>query len=829
IVFVHGLNGDRLSTWSKDGVFWPLDLLGPIVPHARIMTFGYNADFLSTSTYGIRDHAKKLLTSLRDKREELDECNRPLVFVCHSMGGLVVDKDSSTMNITQEESIPIEGNHMDMCRFSRPDDEGFEAVWKAIKRLIPQVDSNQLSNQQEQLLASLSAVDPEDMLDGIEEPFANTVRWILDEKLPRWLTSTENHVMHIFGPPGYGKTVLAAFLYRSGLRNISKFQPLIFTFQDRIDSRSASSAWSTLMHQLLLADSSLFPTITSESGMAGGLNKLRPWRESRLRQVFEKLATQCRHPTVYVIDALDQADGTRDKILPDQETLSAAGFSDIVSVDLDEEQEHEQSVCTFIKEKVGQLCKKRRGFVQCDAMITEKLIFASKGMYLLPVMAVESLKSVQGTEDNIRGVLDRLPDSLLGAYRSALDLVHPEHRALTCAVLSWVVFSMRPLAVKELSSAVALSSNPDDYLPLRSNISFDLLGDRGVVELVGPLLKIKDKGDNQIVCLAHHSVREFLLNTKPVLDDSDLSAPQAWLLEGLYGKSSPRPIYLHYSEIHGKIFRYCLRYLQISAKSEASVNGESVGDSAGSKPQEIQLPKSWGTGTDESTNFPLLTYCFENCHEHVREVASESRSFANFLSTGLGSHWIARFWSLKDPSQNYGKQEALHFAAAVGLTNVVEMLLSMGHKADSRDDWGNTVLDVAASTGVVATMKFLVEKGKADLHASQKAGQIMPRPYIRHPVRDPTLVRQSNVLHTAVYYGHVEATEYLLRAEADPTRLDHERRTPMDIAAAARNKQLVNVLFRTKSTAKQLHAAIERDCLETMKFLIEELGVDPCL
>jgi hypothetical protein len=40
---------------------------------ARVLTFGYNADFvLNFSTFGIKDHALKLLTSLRDKREEID-------------------------------------------------------------------------------------------------------------------------------------------------------------------------------------------------------------------------------------------------------------------------------------------------------------------------------------------------------------------------------------------------------------------------------------------------------------------------------------------------------------------------------------------------------------------------------------------------------------------------------------------------------------------------------------------------------------------------------------------------------------------------------------
>jgi hypothetical protein len=70
---VHGLNGDRQTTWTKDSVFWPRDLLPLKLPKARVMSFGYAANILlNSSTFSIRDHAMKLLTALRDKREEQD-------------------------------------------------------------------------------------------------------------------------------------------------------------------------------------------------------------------------------------------------------------------------------------------------------------------------------------------------------------------------------------------------------------------------------------------------------------------------------------------------------------------------------------------------------------------------------------------------------------------------------------------------------------------------------------------------------------------------------------------------------------------------------------
>ncbi|KAK5202699.1 hypothetical protein LTR47_011671 [Exophiala xenobiotica] len=73
IVAVHGLGGDAINTWTdpKSEAFWLRDFLPQQIPDARIMTFGYNADAaFGQSTAEIIDHAKSLLASLVDKREE---------------------------------------------------------------------------------------------------------------------------------------------------------------------------------------------------------------------------------------------------------------------------------------------------------------------------------------------------------------------------------------------------------------------------------------------------------------------------------------------------------------------------------------------------------------------------------------------------------------------------------------------------------------------------------------------------------------------------------------------------------------------------------------
>ncbi|KAK3937089.1 hypothetical protein QBC46DRAFT_417131 [Diplogelasinospora grovesii] len=97
IVFVHGLTGDREKTWTARHASepWPQALLPSELPTARVLTFGYDAyvadwrGMVSQSRIG--NHAWNLLTSLTSYREKDDTNERPIIFVCHSLSGLVCE------------------------------------------------------------------------------------------------------------------------------------------------------------------------------------------------------------------------------------------------------------------------------------------------------------------------------------------------------------------------------------------------------------------------------------------------------------------------------------------------------------------------------------------------------------------------------------------------------------------------------------------------------------------------------------------------------------------------------------------------------------------
>ncbi|KLU88417.1 hypothetical protein MAPG_07402 [Magnaporthiopsis poae ATCC 64411] len=122
IVFVHGFTGHPYRTWLKQGaqisggageppqksrklhlfskphdthsVYWPTDLLPETAPGARIMTYGYDTHVRNKfigpppSHNTVYDIAGDLLVAIEAERRASPD--RPLLFVAHSLGGIVV-------------------------------------------------------------------------------------------------------------------------------------------------------------------------------------------------------------------------------------------------------------------------------------------------------------------------------------------------------------------------------------------------------------------------------------------------------------------------------------------------------------------------------------------------------------------------------------------------------------------------------------------------------------------------------------------------------------------------------------------------------------------
>ncbi|KAH6714466.1 Alpha/Beta hydrolase protein, partial [Leptodontidium sp. MPI-SDFR-AT-0119] len=109
IVAIHGLNGDARRSWTKgDGPLWLQENLPRSLPGARVYTYSYNSKVWSSSRGDVRDWAKTLLVCLSSQRKTEKHRGRGIVFICHSLGGIVckralieANEDHSFSNILE--------------------------------------------------------------------------------------------------------------------------------------------------------------------------------------------------------------------------------------------------------------------------------------------------------------------------------------------------------------------------------------------------------------------------------------------------------------------------------------------------------------------------------------------------------------------------------------------------------------------------------------------------------------------------------------------------------------------------------------------------------
>ena len=94
IVFVHGLGGTSHGTWrhgkegDEDHFFWPEELAREF-PECNVWSVGYEADISRAAGKGMVIGLRALSVAALLNANAVGQ-SRPVIFICHSMGGLVV-------------------------------------------------------------------------------------------------------------------------------------------------------------------------------------------------------------------------------------------------------------------------------------------------------------------------------------------------------------------------------------------------------------------------------------------------------------------------------------------------------------------------------------------------------------------------------------------------------------------------------------------------------------------------------------------------------------------------------------------------------------------
>ncbi|TDZ23557.1 Protein SERAC1 [Colletotrichum orbiculare MAFF 240422] len=114
------------SAPRPSGCFWPRDLLKKDFPTARILTYGYDSSVSHffegpANVSNIYDHARDLLQRLAEERVDCE--NRRLIFIAHSLGGLVVKaalRDSQLASETKKDLRNVHASTIAVLFFGTP-------------------------------------------------------------------------------------------------------------------------------------------------------------------------------------------------------------------------------------------------------------------------------------------------------------------------------------------------------------------------------------------------------------------------------------------------------------------------------------------------------------------------------------------------------------------------------------------------------------------------------------------------------------------------------------------------------------------------------------
>ena len=132
-----------------------------------------------------------------------------------------------------------------------------------------------------------------------------------------------------------------------------------------------------------------------------------------------------------------------------------------------------------------------------------------------------------------------------------------------------------------------------------------------------------------------------------------------------------------------------------------------------------------------------------------------------------------------------GGCSALHDAALTGRFESASALIRAGSALDAQDAGGKTALMLAVATGGDALTKCLIDAG-ANVNLQDAQG--------------------TSALHLCATRSAASKAQWLLQAGADETQLDHERRTPLDIAHIARDQAWLDDIAPVLAAKRALDA-----------------------
>ncbi|KAI0394039.1 ankyrin repeat and SOCS box protein 7 [Xylariaceae sp. FL0594] len=457
------------------------------------------------------------------------------------------------------------------------------------------------------LAAWINGVDTRNTYENaLKYRHEGTCEWVLQlDEMQAW-RSEEPQVAKLFwlhGPPGFGKTVTSAWTVHELKKTNPDTTAYFFCVAESRLTQDPYAILRSWLAQLLDQDTKVLSIM--ESAFAQRTTKNQTLSQLELWQLFVLIGESGTRCTL-VVDGFDECThidsginyhtkDPRNQFLRDLTThLQKTKFRVlVVSRDVADIREYldpkaatsenlrvteyaitaednEADVRSFSEDMVNRRLPNKDPALR--ESLTDSAASRSEGMFLWIKLLENEISPGQNARE-LQETITEMPAGVSEAYSRELDRIMKlpvRAKSTALAILRWVLFAVRPLEVKELAEALALSDLPDDLnsyprdrLPDVWEESF--VDEDYVHEIIlarcGSLIQLRARSSDEslasrTVHFVHFSVKEYLLN---------LTEPYH-----LIGSSN----HIDVTEEETRLANICLRYLGLPIFAESPPNQE---------------------------------------------------------------------------------------------------------------------------------------------------------------------------------------------------------------------------------------------------------------
>ena len=368
---------------------------------------------------------------------------------------------------------------------------------------------------------------------------------------------------------------------------------------------------------------------------------------------------------------------------------------------------------------------------------------------------------------SVRGILDDLPDTLDETYERVLKDINKANQKHAVRLLHCLVFSIRPLRVKELAEVLAVDFDAvqQGNIP-KLNPNWRWADHhQAVLSTCSSLIMIVNDGDSQVVQFSHFSVKEYLTSDRLANASRDVSCyhilpesahtilAQACLgvllrLDDNVGEENAGNIPLAYYAAEHWVDHARFKDVPSCVQDSLEVlfDAYKPHHAACLRLYRVDEWYSWSGFTDggRRRGKPLYYASFYGFYDLAKRLAAKHPEHVNArggpLVSPLGAALYRKHFEVVELLHEHGadvnvwgngKRTLLHVASRNGHADMAVWLLDHGAAVNAQMDIGWTALHLATWNGRLETVQMLLEHN-ADIHVRNNRGEVALHLAARH-------------------------------------------------------------------------------------------------